>query len=136
MTKFEGPIKPIPYSSEIVYKFLSSFDNFEDLLPAEHVEDWQSNGDSCRFKVSGVGEVGLRIIEKEELKTIKYSADGKTPFNFFLWIQLKEKANDDSRVRLTIKADLNPMIKMVVATPITKFLEVLTEAIASHNYPS
>lgn len=136
MTEFEGPIKAISYSSEVVFQFLSSFDNFEDLLPEEHVEDWQSNGDSCRFKVNGVGEVGLRIIEKEEFKTIKYSADGKTPFNFFLWIQLKDKAANDCRVKLTIKADLNPMIKMVVSTPIAKFLEVLTGAIASHNYSS
>lgn len=135
MTKFEGPIKEIPYSSEVVYQFLSNFDNFEDLLPAEHIEEWHSSGDSCRFKVNGIGEVGLRIVEKEEFSVIKFSGDGKTPFNFFLWIQLKDKEENDSRVKLTIKADLNPMLKMVVTTPIAKFLEVVTEAIASHNYP-
>lgn len=134
MTKFEGPVKAIPYSSDVVYHFLSNFNNFESFLPDNYIEGWQSDGDSCRFNISGVGEIGLKIVEKEEFKTIKYSADGKNPFNFFLWIQLVEKEANNSRVRLTIKADLNPMLKMVVTSPITKFLEVITEAIATHNY--
>ena len=65
---------------------------------------------------------------------IKYTAEGKTPFNFFLWIQLKEVAEDDTRVKLTIKADMNPMIKMMASKPIKKFLGVLVEAIANHQY--
>ena len=41
----------------------------------------------------------------------------------------------DTRVKLTIKADLNPMLKMVVTTPVNKFLEVVTSAIATYPYP-
>jgi len=134
MTQFEGPVKAIPYDAMVVYNFLSDFTHFEHLLPPDKVTDWESDGVSCRFKVNGVGEVGLRIVDKEPGKTIKFSTDGKTPFNFFLWIQLKEKAPADSRVKVTVKADLNPMMKMMVSSPINKFLEVLTEAIASHHY--
>lgn len=134
MTTFESDIKKSTYSSETIFNFLADFDHFGDLIPKDKITNWQSNGDSCRFTIDPVGEVGLRIVEKEEFKTIKYTAEGKTPFNFFLWIQLKEVAEDDTRIKLTIKADMNPMIKMVASKPINKFLEVLSDAIAKHQY--
>lgn len=134
MTTFESDIKKSTYSSETIFNFLADFDHFGDLIPKDKITNWQSNGDSCRFTIDPVGEVGLRIVEKEEFKTIKYTAEGKTPFNFFLWIQLKEVAVDDTRIKLTIKADMNPMIKMVASKPINKFLEVLSDAIAQHQY--
>ncbi|MCU4163180.1 SRPBCC family protein [Carboxylicivirga caseinilyticus] len=134
MTTFESDIKKSTYSSETIFNFLADFDHFGDLIPKDKITNWQSNSDSCRFTIDPVGEVGLRIVEKEEFKTIKYTAEGKTPFNFFLWIQLKEVAEDDTRIKLTIKADMNPMIKMVASKPINKFLEVLSDAIAKHQY--
>ena len=134
MTTFEGPVKAIPHGSEVVFGFLSDFNNFEALLPPEKVTNWESDGDSCRFAVEGIGELGLRIIEKEPYKTIKFSADGKTPFDFFLWVQLKEVNQGDTRVKLTIKAELNPMLKMVVTGPVNKFLTVVTDGIAAYPY--
>ncbi len=56
------------------------------------------------------------------------------PFNFFLWIQLKENGEDKSWVKLTVKADINPMMKMMVGSQIDKFLNVLTDAISRHKF--
>jgi carbon monoxide dehydrogenase subunit G len=134
MTTFEGPVKAIPHGSDVVFGFLSDFNNFEALLPPDKISNWESDGDSCRFTVDGIGELGLRIIEKIPYKTIKFTADGKTPFDFFLWVQLKETGVGDSRVKLTIKAELNPMLKMVVTGPVNKFLTLVTEGIAAHPY--
>lgn len=134
MTTFESDIKKSTYPAEKMFNFLSDFDHFGEVIPKDKINNWQSFGDSCRFSIDPVGEVGLRIVDKELPKVIKYTAEGKTPFNFFLWIQLKEVADDDTRVKLTIKADMNPMIKMVASKPIKKFLEVLSDAIANHQY--
>ncbi len=134
MTKYEGPIKEIDSTPEEVYKFISNFDNFENIIPKEHIKEWESDGDSCRFKVDKIGNVGLKIVDKEEYKTVKYSSDGKVPFNFFLWIQLKEKADDKSWVKITIKADINPMMRMMVGSHIDKFLNVMTDAISKHKF--
>ncbi len=134
MTTFESEIRKSAYSSEIIFNFLSDFDHFGEVIPKDKINNWQSYGDSCRFSIDPVGEVGLRIVEKESPKVIKYTAEGKTPFNFFLWIQLKEIAEDDTRIKLTIKADMNPMIKMMASKPIKKFLEVLVDAISNHKY--
>ncbi len=134
MTTFESAIKKSSHPAEKMFNFLADFDHFGEVIPKDKINNWQSFGDSCRFSIDPVGEVGLRIVDKEAPKVIKYTAEGKTPFNFFLWIQLKEVAEDDTRVKLTIKADMNPMIKMMASKPVKKFLEVLSDAIANHQY--
>lgn len=133
-TTFESSVKSVAYAPESIYNLLRDFNNFSDVIQNEKVKDWQSTTDTCRFTVEGVGEVGLRIVEREPFTTIKYTADGKTPFNFYLWVQIKEVAAQDSRIKLTIKADMNPMLKMVASQPIQKFLDMLAEAIAGHKF--
>lgn len=134
MTTFESSIKKAAYPAETMFNFLADFDHFGEVIPKDKINNWQSFGDSCSFSIDPVGEVGLRIVEKETPKVIKFTAEGKTPFNFFLWIQLKELQADETAVKLTIKADMNPMIKMMASKPVKKFLEVLSEAIANHKY--
>ncbi len=134
MTQFESDIKVAPHNQEKIFSFISNFNNFKDLVPQDKIKDWESTEDTCRFKVDGIGEAGLKIIEKEPFKTVKFSTDGKVPFNFFLWVQLKEVADNDTRIKLTLKADLNPMMKMMVAKPINKFLNMLGDSIAGYHY--
>ncbi len=133
-TTFESSVKSVSYAPESIYNLLCDFNNFSDVIQNQKVKDWESTTDTCRFKVEGVGEVGLRIIDREPFTTIKYTADGKTPFNFYLWVQIKEVAGSDSRIKLTIKADMNPMMKMVASQPIQKFLDMLADAIAGHKF--
>ncbi len=135
MTKFESDIKQALHSEEKIFAFISNFNNFENLIPKDKISNWQSTEDSCRFKVDGIGEAGLKIIEKEPFKTVKYSTDGKVPFNFYLWVQLKPVATNDTRIKLTLKADLNPMMKMMVRKHVKKFLNMLGDAIAQYHYP-
>ncbi len=133
-TTFESSVKSVSYPPESIYNLLCDFNNFSDVIQNQKVKDWESTTDTCRFKVEGVGEVGLRIIDREPFTTIKYTADGKTPFNFYLWVQIKEVGGSDSRIKLTIKADMNPMMKMVASQPIQKFLDMLADAIAGHKF--
>ena len=134
MTKFESDIKKAVHNDEKIFSFISNFNNFQDLIPQDKITDWQSTEESCRFKVDGIGDAGLKIIEKEPFKTVKYSTDGKVPFNFYLWVQLKQIEENDTRIKLTIKADLNPMMKMMVSKHVKKFLNMLGDAIANYHY--
>jgi carbon monoxide dehydrogenase subunit G len=136
MTKFESLEKSIPHPPGVVFDFLSNFNNFESLLPRDKISNWQSTGDTCRFTVQGIGELGLKIVEKTPSKTIKYSTDGKTPFNFFLWIQLGASEENNCRLKLTLNADLNPMLEMLVSDPIKKFLEIMANSIANYHFQS
>ena len=44
-----------------------------------------------------------------------------------MWIQLKEVGELDTRVKITLKAELNPMLNMVAKKPLTTFIETLVD---------
>ena len=89
-----------------------------------------SYASTCHFTVDKVGDVGLRIVDREPNKMVKYTADGETRFNFYLWVQIKEVAPYESRIKVTLKADLNPMIKIMVGKHLQKFVDSLAEGIS------
>lgn len=125
MEKFESRIGKLKASEENVFLFLADFNNFKQFIPGDQISNWQSDQETCSFTIGGVGDVSLRIIEKEPYKLIKINGGGMAKVEFFLWIQLKQLEEKDTRVKITLKADLNPMIKMVAAKPLKQFLEIL-----------
>jgi carbon monoxide dehydrogenase subunit G len=127
-TTFESKVGKVSLPEEKIYNFLSNFNNLKTYIPADKVSNWQSDGDTCSFSVNGMGNVTLRIIEKEPFKLLKITGDGLNKQNFNFWVQLKQVADYDTRVKLTIKADVNPMIKMMVSKPIQKFLDTLIDS--------
>lgn len=126
-TKIESKIGKIQAAPEKVYSFLSDFRNFSKLIPPDKVKDWWADEDSCRFTVDGVGQTGLRIIEKEPYSLIKITGAEGSKFDFFFWVQIKEAAPYDSRLKLTIKVELNPMLKMMATKPLQNFVDSLVD---------
>jgi len=131
MTTFESPIKTINKTQEDIFTFLSDFNNFTPLIPADKVEGWRVEGEECYFKIPNVGDVSLKIIEKEAPNTIKIAPAGKVPFEFNFWVQLKSVAPYDTKMKLTIKADLNMMMKMVAKKPIQNGIEAIADGLAA-----
>ena len=127
-TKIESHVGTIAASEERIYNFISNFNNFKQFIPADKVQDFQSTEDSCKFSVPNMGQVGLRIVEKTPFNTVKISGDGMANQQFNLWVQLKQVADNNTRVKITIKADLNPMLKMMVSKPLQNFVDKLVEA--------
>lgn len=125
---FESKIGKVSLPSERIYNFISDFNNLKGYIPADKISNWQSTTDSCHFTVSGMGEVGLRIVEKTPFSVVKIAGDGMANHQFNLWIQVKEVADNDSRVKITLKAAINPMMKLMVAKPIQKFLDMLVDS--------
>jgi hypothetical protein len=82
MTKYESKIKAVPFAKEKIFKFLSDFDHFGELVPQDKIKNWQSYGDHCTFEIDLVGKVGLRIVESTPFDTIKYTSEGSTSVNF------------------------------------------------------
>lgn len=124
--KYVSDIKLIDHSQQVVYDYLSNFDNLaqyvnEGLLstinekvPQIRITDFSSDSDSCRFNVTGVGQAEIRIVEREPANTIKLSSSGGLPIGVTLWIQLLAASPDQTKMRLTLHAEMNIMIKMMV----------------------
>ena len=81
-----------------------------------------------------MGEVVVRIVEKEAPKMIKLGGDENLPFEFNLWIQLLENGPYDTRLRLTFIGELNFMLKMMLKGKLEKGINQLAEGLTKIPY--
>lgn len=134
MTRIESKIGVVKQPAEKIFNYISNFNNFSQLIPEDKVKDFESTDDTCRFKVEGIGQAGLRIIEKEPNKLIKISSDEETTFDLLLWIQIKEIEPGDSRLKITTEVNLNPMMATMVRKPLKNFIDTLIDQAEKINY--
>ena len=136
MTQFESGIKMIPYSQELDYGKLSDLNNLEavkDRIPTDKVQDLQFDADTVSFSVSPVGRLSLRIVNREAPKCIKFEAVN-SPLPFNLWIQLLPVTENECKMKLTIKAEINMFLKGMVSKPMQDGLEKLADMLAIIPY--
>ena len=136
MTTFESSIRQIPYKQEAVFNMLSDLSNIErlkDKLPEDKLEQMTFDSDSISMSVNPVGQIKLRIVEREAPKCIKFeTAESPVPFN--LWIQVVPNGDNASKMKLTIKAELNPFIKGMVKKPLMEGLEKIADLLQVIKY--
>ena len=136
MSTFESSIRQIPYKQEAVFNILSDLSNIErikDKLPKDKLEQMTFDSDSILVSVNPVGQIKLRIVEREAPKCIKFeTADSPVPFN--LWIQVVPNGDNASKMKLTIKAELNPFIKGMVKKPLMEGLEKIADLLQVIKY--
>ena len=136
MTEFVSEIKTIPYNEADVFEMLSDLSNLEsmkDKIPQEKISDFSFDKDSCSFSINPVGKIKFSIVEREPNKTIKFKAD-KSPIDVTVWIQLKQADKNDTKMKLTIKAELNPFIKPMVSKPIQEGINKIADILAAIPY--
>ncbi len=119
-----------------IYTFISDFRNFNNFIPADKVSDWQADKDHCSFRLDMLGKFKLDVIEKEENKLIKITSDPKlSQYNFNFWIQLKEQAEDDTRIKITIEPLINQFLMSMVKSPLKAFADSLIEEMENFEFP-
>ncbi len=119
---YESRIGEITSEAKEIFSFVTDMRNFRRFLPEDIIENWKASADECSFEVSPVGEAKIQIVRRDPFNTVKYTGYGLNNTEFYLWIQLKEMEEKNTRVKLTIKADLNPGLKMIASKPINDFL--------------
>lgn len=134
LTKLESRVGSVAHPKEVIYNFLSDFRNLEKFLPADRVRDWKAEEDSCTFKITGLGDAGMRMVEKEPYEHIKITGDGPYSIDFFFWIQIKEVEQDESRIKLTLQAELNAMMNMMAKKPLEEFLDMMVGVLEKYDY--
>ncbi len=140
MTEFTSAVKTIPHSDADVFRVLSDFRKLElvkdlvkDKIPEDKLKDFSFDEDSVSFQVDPIGTVTFLVVEREPNKLIKCKSD-RLPFDVFLWIQLVAKAEKDTRLRMTAKADLNPFIKGMVEKPMKEAVDKISDVLAQLPY--
>ncbi|MBQ2950866.1 MAG: SRPBCC family protein [Prevotella sp.] len=136
MSKFESSIKQIPYPQQSVYDKISNLENLEkvrDRIPADKVQEFSFDKDSVSVNVSPVGEIKLRIINREEPKCIKFETV-QSPMPFNLWIQVLPVTETTSKMKVTVDADIPFMLKGMVSGPLKDGIEKIADALAMIPY--
>ncbi len=135
--KYESKIQSATASAEQIYKVLSNLNNLnrvKDLIPQDKVQELEISEDCVRMKVDGLGQkIAIRIVDKIENDTIKFGAEN-IPMEMNFWIQLKEVNPTDTRIKLTLKADLPMMFKMMLDKKLQQGLDQAAEMLAKFPY--
>lgn len=158
MTKFESEVKQIHFPQASVYAKLSDLNNLriiqerasdpafveqikasgqvpEDKLGQiqEAVAQLQFTADTVTYPSSPIGAVTLRIVERDELKCIKFAVEG-APVAGNLWIQLLPTSPYECKMRCTIGAELNFLMKQMAKKPLQQGVEKLADMLAMIPY--
>jgi carbon monoxide dehydrogenase subunit G len=135
--KYESKIGQIPYNDQVVFAVLSNLNNlqrFTDAIPKDKVKELEITTDAIRMKIDGLAQkFTIRIVEKEPCKTIKFGVEN-LPMEANLWIQLKQVAEQDTRIKLTIKADIPMMFRMMFEKKLQQGLDQAVDMLCQVPY--
>lgn len=142
MSDYQSSVKHIAASAERVFSKLTDLsqlqpviDKYKEQVPQDKVKikNITLNTDSVYIDIDPVGQVGLKIIETEPFKTIKFAAD-RSPLDFNFWIQLVEKEPGDTKLRLTLRADIPFFMKPMIGGKLEQGIEMMAEALTKIEY--
>jgi len=145
-SKYISDIKIIHNNQEIIYNYLSNFENLSkyinegllekmtEQIPQIKISNFESDADSCRFQISGMGLAEIRIIEREPVKTIKISSSGSLPVSIVFWIQLLPVDAYETKIRLVLNAEMSMMIKMMINKKLEEGINRMADMLAALPY--
>lgn len=137
MDKYESKISSAPCSAKQIYRVLSDMKNIEkvrDLIPQDKIQEMETDTDFVRMKVDGLGQkITIAIVDRIENDTIKFGAEG-IPMDANFWIQLKELAPNDTRIKLTVKAEIPMMFKFMIEKKLQQGLDQAADMLAQFPY--
>lgn len=161
MAKYESNVKLITSPVERVYATLSNLENLRPMLEnaqnnpelrdkieqagqdpsqLDKLKDVQLTPDSIAIPAPMVGTISLAIVEREENKCIKFETQ-QSPIQANLWIQVLPTSDvstidgaQGTKLRLTLKADLNPMVKMMIGSKLSDGIDKFADMLAAIPY--
>ncbi len=132
MAKFESEVKQIAYPVENVYRNISDLSNLErvrDRVPTDKLDGFEFDQDSVAVNVPPVGTIKLRIVDREENKCVKFETE-QSPMPFNLWIQMLPATETESKMKVTVEADIPFMLKGMVAGPLQDGVDKIADALS------
>ena len=135
--KYESAVTKVAASAAQIYSVFSNLRNLErvkDMIPQDKVQEMEIEAESVRMKVDGLGQkITILIVDKTENEVIKYGVEG-IPMEMNFWIQMKEVAPMDTRIKLTLKADIPMMFKMMLDKKIQQGINQAAAMIAQFPF--
>ena len=125
LSRFESRSASLSCTGEKFYRFITDISNFGRIIPADVIKNWEADQTSCRFMLSGLGEMKLNIADKEPYSLVKFGGNALNTIDFILSSVISDHNGENAKVVLVMEAKLNPIMKMMASGPIENFLETL-----------
>jgi len=133
MNTYESHIAKVSADAAAIYAVISDLSNLErvrDLIPQDKVQEFETDTDYVRLKVDGLGQkIIIRIVDRIVNDTVKFGVEN-LPMDGNFWIQVKQVAPHDSRIKLTLKAELPMMIAMMAGKKIQEGIDQAADMMA------
>ncbi len=127
LSYFESRHGKLTCTAENVFSFVTDIRNFEQFIPVDTVSNWSAEKESCSFNVPMLGTVSFRIAEKEINRKVEFTGDALQKNDFSMLLAISDNGAGPAEVKVTLKADLNPILKTMASGPITRFLDKLID---------
>lgn len=132
MTEFNSKWQIVEANQQTVFSFLKDLRNLEKLMP-EQVINYQATENRCSFTIKGMTSLNLIIDEVREDRLIRLVPEGKTPFEFELLTHIKA-AEENSEVKISLNASLNPMLAMMAKRPLQNLVEIIADKLSQQSF--
>ena len=119
-------------STKNLFDRLSVIENFETLMPESVSKFELIDSESFLFSIKGMPTFKLKIEEKlMSKKIVLKSVESK--ITFYLIGYIKESDDKNSTFQIEFKGQLNPMMEMMVKTPLQTFIDDLSKNVKNLN---
>lgn len=127
--KIEGELISLNKNQSEVYQFLNTLENYSLIMPESNKVFEILDEKRFKFGLKGMPEIVLKLIEGNDMNTIVLSSDNdKFPFTLSGILQLISE--HETQVQLVFEGDFNPMMEMMIKSPLTAFVNDLSKGIA------
>ena len=152
LAKYESEVKIVPQSQSVVY---SRFDDLNSLsaikdrlsdptvqqklseqVPADKLDELRKYAQGLSFEADAIhiaspmGNITLRVVEREAPKCIKFASEG-SPVQLYVWIQLLPHGAYESKLRVTVGAEVNFFMKGMGAKPLQQAADGLANMLSA-----
>lgn len=128
--RLESPFTEVKKSQQTVYKAVNDVAGYKEFMP-DAVGSFRTGEDFgmpwFAFTIGGMPEIKLVRDTAEPYSKVSFS----TPMGakISLAVEIKYVTDDISSVKVSIDADVNPMLRMMVERPLKKFLGDVSDKI-------
>ena len=123
--KLNSTINSVNISDNQLFEKLTTIENFKKIMP-ENISKFEIiNNETLIFSLKGMPAIKLIMGEKNSpSKIVMNSSESKIIFS--LTVKIQKIDNDNWSFELEFNGDLNPMIQMMVKSPLQSFIDDLS----------
>lgn len=123
--KLVSTISEIKINDNLLFEKLCIIENFKKIMP-ENVSKFEIlDSDTFIFSLKGMPAIKLVIGEKKAPSLITLNSS-ESKISFSLKAELKKIDDNNCTFSIEFNGDLNPMIQMMVKTPLQSFINDLS----------